>query len=226
MTPQNNRSARPLWPLVVVGVCAVGAGITGTLWWQQHNAPVASANAPASAVVSPVPADLPPLVGNLPKPAAPAVAQPVPLPQDAPNPDTPPPPNLTAGLTPPQAALMRGNWFFDHSNWPRAITEYQSAIQGGIDNPNVRTDLGSAFRFAKQPQKALEQYQIAQKQDPNHENSLFNQAGLYAFSLGQTAKGVEIWNAYLKRFPNGKNAVAARQLLEQAKKGEKMKAQE
>ena len=217
MTPENNAASRPLWPLAIVAACALGAGVSGTLLWSQSRAPqTVPAPAPAS-VVAPG-SDLPPLVQNLPQAPAPAVAQPVPV-GEAPDVNAPPPPNLTAGLTPPQAALMRGNWFFDHMNWPRAITEYQSAIAGGIDNPNVRTDLGSAYRFAKQPDQALRQYQMAQKENPAHEASLFNQGGTYAFSMGQTAKGVAVWNEYLKRFPNGENAAAARQLLEQAKLG-------
>ena len=53
------------------------------------------------------------------------------------------------------------------------------AIAQGADTPDVRTDLGNCFRFLGQPQKALEQYAIAQKQNPQHENSLFNQISLY-----------------------------------------------
>ena len=194
--------------------------MTGALWWQQHSAPPLAA---ISATANAAPAsELPPLVQNLPQQQAPAVAQPVPL-EDTPDPNAPPPPHLTAGLTPPQAALQRGNWFFDHMNWPRAIAEYQTAIGGGIDNPNVRTDLGSAYRFSKQPQEALKQYNIAQKQNPNHENSLFNQGGTYAFAMGQTEKGVQVWKEYLKKFPNGENAAAARQLVEQARLGKPLK---
>ena len=65
----------------------------------------------------------------------------------------------------------------------------------------------------------MDQYRIAQKQNPNHENSLFNQGAVYAFSLGQTSKGIAIWKEYLKRFPNGESAASARQLLQQAELG-------
>ncbi len=224
MTPRNDAPSRPTWPLAVVALCALGAGISGTLLWSQSRAPKTVIAVSASASATSPAADLPPLVQNLPQQQAPAVAQPVPV-QDATDVNAPPPPNLTAGLTPPQAALARGNWFFDHMNWPQAISAYQTAIAGGIDNPNIRTDLGSAYRFSKQPGQAIKQYQIAQKENPSHENSLFNQGGTYAFSMGQTAKGVAVWNEYLKRFPNGENAAAARQLLEQAKLGKPMKDQ-
>ena len=210
--------------MIVLAVCALGAGVSGTLLWTQSRAPkTVAAVAPdaqpdAQPTAPDVTADLPPAVRNLPKAPPSQVAQPV-LPQTPPDLDAAPPAQALAGLTPPQAALTSGNWYFDHQNWPRAIEQYEKAIAGGIDNPNVRTDLGSSYRFMKQPQKAIEQYQIAQKQDPNHENSLFNQGGLYAFSMGQTAKGIEIWKAYLKKFPNGESAAAARQLLQQAEQG-------
>ena len=223
MSPEPNSASRPLWPLVIITICALGAGVSGTLLWTQSRAPKTvvsvAPDAPETSTPAPDPlADLPPAVQNLPKAPPSSVAQPV-LPQTPPDLDAAPPAEALAGLTPPQAALASGNWYFDHQNWPRAIAEYQKAISGGIDNPNVRTDLGSSYRFMKQPQQAMEQYQIAQKQDPNHENSLFNQGGLYAFSLGQTAKGIEIWKAYLKKFPNGESAAAARQLLQQAELG-------
>ena len=209
--------------MIVLAACALGAGVSGTLLYTQNRAPktvvsvVPDAQPDAQMATDPL-ADLPPAVKNLPKAPPSTVAQPV-LPQTPPDLDAEPPAQALAGLTPPQAALTSGNWYFDHQNWPRAIAEYQKAIAGGIDNPNVRTDLGSSYRFMKQPQQAMEQYQIAQKQDPNHENSLFNQGGLYTFSLGQTSKGIAIWKEYLRRFPNGESAASARQLLQQAELG-------
>ena len=214
--------------MIVLAVCALGAGISGTLLWTQNSAPKtvvsvapdanSNAQTDAQAPTANALGDLPPAVQNLPKAPPSSVAQPI-LPDTPPDLDAAPPAQALAGLTPPQAALTSGNWYFDHQNWPRAIAEYQKTIAGGIDNPNVRTDLGSSYRFMKQPQQAMEQYQIAQKQDPNHENSLFNQGGLYAFSMGQTAKGIEVWKTYLKKFPNGESATAARQLLQQAEQG-------
>jgi tetratricopeptide (TPR) repeat protein len=108
-----------------------------------------------------------------------------------------------------------GNYYYDQANWPQAVASYRAAIAGGLDNPNVRTDYGNALRFAGQPQKALEQYLKAQKQDPNHEQSLFNQGGLWAFSLGSKPKAVAAWRAYVKRFPQGQSVAQAQQFIAQ-----------
>ncbi|MGC3989759.1 MAG: tetratricopeptide repeat protein [Chthoniobacteraceae bacterium] len=118
--------------------------------------------------------------------------------------------------TPPpmvQDSVSLGNWYYDRQQWTNAIAAYEQAIAGGTDNPDVRTDLGNSYRFIGQPQKALEEYQIAQRQDPQHENSLLNQASLYSQVLHNPAKAAEAAREFLQRFPNSVSADAARQLL-------------
>lgn len=88
-----------------------------------------------------------------------------------------PPPELTAGQAPAQAERTLGNFYYDHQNWPAAIRSYQAAIQQGSDDADIRTDLGNAYRFSQRPDDALVQYQLAQKMNPAHEFSLFNQGG-------------------------------------------------
>lgn len=111
--------------------------------------------------------------------------------------------------------LERANSLYDRQQWPQAIEGYRAVLASGMDNPNVRTDLGNALRFNGQPKEALAQYQIAQKQDPSHEQSLFNQGGLWAFSMNDPERGVAAWQEYLKRFPNGQSVGAARQFIAQ-----------
>lgn len=134
----------------------------------------------------------------------------------APNDPTPAlaeaPPDV-AYLPPAQAAMLLGNWHYDRQRWPQAIEQYEAAIRLGLDNPDLRTDLGNCFRFLGQTQKALEQYRIAQRQNPQHENSLFNTAGLYGEVLHDPIKATETWREYLRRFPNGTGIVRARQSL-------------
>jgi tetratricopeptide (TPR) repeat protein len=129
-------------------------------------------------------------------------------------PQSPPtkPPDVSQ-LAPADAAKRLGDWNYDRHNWPHAIEHYQEAIADGADNPDVRTDLGNCFRFIGEPQKALEQYQIAQTEDPMHENSLFNQAGLYAEVLHDDQRALATAREFLKRFPQSDRAAAARQLI-------------
>ena len=91
---------------------------------------------------------------------------------------------------------------------------YQQAIAGGLDNPDVRTDLGVAYYKSGQLPQALEQYALAQKQDPNHENSLYNEGAVFA-ELGDMPKALAVWKDYLRRFPQGSHVEGARQLIAQ-----------
>jgi len=129
----------------------------------------------------------------------------------SPSPATGPPD--VSQLAPADAARILGDWNYDRHNWAHAIEHYQEAIADGADNPDVRTDLGNCFRFIGEPQKALEQYQIAQTKDPMHENSLFNQAALYAEVLNDDQRALATGREFLKRFPQSDRAAAARQLI-------------
>jgi tetratricopeptide (TPR) repeat protein len=124
------------------------------------------------------------------------------------------PPDVSR-LAPPDADLALANWNYDRQNWPHAIEHYQKAIALGRDNPDVRTDLGNCFRFLGEPQKALEQYETAQKQNPQHENSLFNQAGLFGEVLHDPTRAKAVARQFLDRFPQSARAEAARKLIEQ-----------
>ena len=128
-----------------------------------------------------------------------------------PSPATEPPD--VSQLAPADGARTLGDWNYDRRNWAHAIEHYQEAIADGADNPDVRTDLGNCFRFIGEPRKALEQYKIAQTENPMHENSLFNQAGLYAEVLHEDQRALATAREFLKRFPQSDHAAAAGQLI-------------
>ena len=113
-----------------------------------------------------------------------------------------------------EADRLQGNQQEDQGQWTQAIASYQKAISEGIDNPDIRTDLGVAYFKANQPQKALEQYLAAQHQNPNHENSLFNEASAYAV-LGDGSRAISIWQTYLQKFPGGQHVADAKNFIAQ-----------
>ena len=115
-------------------------------------------------------------------------------------------------LPPTDAARTLANWNYDRQNWTHAIEHYEQAIAAGADNPDVRTDLGNCFRFLGQPQKALEQYEIAQKENPLHENSLFNQIGLFSELLHNKERAAAVARDFLARFPQSPRVESVRQL--------------
>jgi tetratricopeptide (TPR) repeat protein len=130
------------------------------------------------------------------------------------EPRTEEPPDVS-GLAPADAAGTLANWNYDRHNWSHAIEHYQQAIALGRDNADVRTDLGNCFRFLGQPQKALEQYEFAQRQNPQHENSLLNQAGLFAEVLHDSGRAKAAAREFIERFPQSPRAQSARKLIGQ-----------
>jgi tetratricopeptide (TPR) repeat protein len=122
-----------------------------------------------------------------------------------------------SGMSAGDAAVALGNFAYDHQRWTEAIRHYQDAIASGIDNADVHTDLGNAFRFSNQPEQALNQYTIAQKLNPQHENSLFNQISLFTETLNTPARAIPICEEFIRRFPNSDKLPAVREQLERAK---------
>ena len=118
-----------------------------------------------------------------------------------------------------EAAVTRGNFAYDHQQWPEAIRNYQEAIASGMDTADVHTDLGNVYRFSGQPQQALAQYETAQRLNPQHENSLYNQISLLAEMLGDPRRAITIGEDFVRRFPNSDKLPAVREQLQRAKAG-------
>ena len=197
MTKRNAKSNSPPkpsgWPVPLLLLLAFGLG-AGTTWLVMRE----SANKPAAPVTQ----------SFLPSGGATSSS----LPPVNPSPDTATPPDVSS-LAPADAARTLGNWNYDRQNWPHAIEHYEEAIARGADNADVRTDLGNCFRFLGQTEKALEQYQIAQNQNPQHENSLFNQISLFAQVLHDHERAESVAKDFIARFPQSPRAESARQLV-------------
>ena len=118
-----------------------------------------------------------------------------------------------SGLSASDAAVVLGNFAYDHQRWSEAILQYEQAIAGGANTPDVRTDLGNALRFSGQQQEALTQYQLAQKLNPQHENSLFNQISLFTEVLHEPTRAIPLCEEFVRRFPaSDKLSVVQQQL--------------
>ncbi|MEO8043836.1 MAG: tetratricopeptide repeat protein [Spartobacteria bacterium] len=193
-SPKPPPPARPTgWPVPLLLLLAFGLG-AGATWLALRGSPNDSAQ--------PVIESFLPAGGG----PAPAVAPAGVSPPAAAPPDV-------SQLAPAEAARTLANWNYDHQNWSHAIEHYEEAIARGADNADVRTDLGNCFRFLGQPEKALEQYEIAQKQNPLHENSLFNQISLFAQVLHDHERAETVAHDFIARFPQSPQAEAARQLI-------------
>ncbi len=83
------------------------------------------------------------------------------------------------------ALTSLGNLMYDSHRWSEALGYYRRALEAGPQNPNVLTDAGICYRQTGRPDQALDYFRRAQQADPSHWQSLFNEAVVAGFDLGQ-----------------------------------------
>jgi cytochrome c-type biogenesis protein CcmH/NrfG len=148
-------------------------------------------------------------------------------------------PGMTPGAMPPSAAQQQniagleratlqdpknraawvelGNAYFDSNQAQKAVTAYAKALALQGDDPNVLTDQGVMYRELGQFDKAVANFQKAQKLDPKHLQSLFNLGIVYANDLHKLPEAQAAWNRIITLAPDSQQAGQARQALAQLK---------
>lgn len=113
------------------------------------------------------------------------------------------------------AWISLGNDYFDTEQTQKSINAYGKALEIQPDNPNLLTDQGVMFRKVGWYDKALANFEKANKLDPNHLQSLFNAGIVYAVDLKQMDKAAPYWNKYLKLDSNSQTAMQIKSIMEQ-----------
>ena len=104
-----------------------------------------------------------------------------------------------------------GNLYYDGQQFPNAIQYYERALAIHPDNPDVRTDMGTAYWYTGNAEKALTAMEASLKYRPGHPQTLFN-LGWVRWQGKQDPKGaIEAWQQLLKANP----AYPQRQQVEQ-----------
>jgi len=97
-----------------------------------------------------------------------------------------------------------GNLYFDTHQARKSIAAYEKAIALGASSPDVWTDLGIMQREAGLHQKALASFDAALKQDPRHENALYNKGVVLLHDTGDKAGAAKAWGRLLEINPGAK----------------------
>ncbi len=114
----------------------------------------------------------------------------------------------------PAPRIELGSLYFDAERFADAVTWYQEALKINPKSADVSTDLGVAFYYLGQPDRALQQFDDSLKIDPKHAKTLLNQGIVLAFGK-QDLKGAEAsWQKVIDLAPNSPEADVARQTLE------------
>jgi cytochrome c-type biogenesis protein CcmH/NrfG len=116
-----------------------------------------------------------------------------------------------------QAWVQLGNDFFDTNQPQKSIEAYARALELQPDNPDVLTDQGVMYRAVGQFEKAIANFERAQKVAPTHLQSLINIAVVYDADLKKTDKAVAALEKVLQLDPAGRFGAQAKEYLAQIK---------
>jgi tetratricopeptide (TPR) repeat protein len=100
-----------------------------------------------------------------------------------------------------EAVLRLANANFDIQNWSRAKELYIQYLKLEPAHPDVLTDLGIVYRSLREPDRALELFDQAQKLAPQHWQSLFNKVLVLAFDQQKAAEADQALSALQKLQP-------------------------
>lgn len=116
-----------------------------------------------------------------------------------------------------QGWITLGNDYFDSHQPQKAVQAYSKALELDPDNPNVLTDQGVMFRELGFFDRAISNFDKANKLDPKHLQSLFNMGIVYAVDLKQPAKAKPLFEKLLQAEPNSPLGQQAKEMLQQLK---------
>ena len=110
-----------------------------------------------------------------------------------------------------------GNLYYDGQQFPNAIQYYERALMIHPDNPDVRTDMGTAYWYTGNAEKALAAMETSLKYRPGHPQTLFN-LGWVRWQGKQDPKGaIEAWQQLLKANPDYPQRQQVEQYIAKAK---------
>ncbi len=123
-----------------------------------------------------------------------------------------------------QAWIQLGNLYYDTGQYDKAITAYTTSLKYHSGDANLLTDLGVMYRRTHQPKKAIAMFEKAEKIDPTHQASLFNEGIVRYYDLGDTKGALACWQELLKINPDATahNGQRIQDLVDQVKKGIKL----
>jgi cytochrome c-type biogenesis protein CcmH/NrfG len=110
-----------------------------------------------------------------------------------------------------------GDLFYDGKQFPSAIQYYERALVIHPENPDVRTDMGTAYWYTGDAEKALASMETSLKYRPGHPQTLFN-LGWVRWQGKQDPKGaIEAWQQLLKANPDYPQRQQVEQYIAKAK---------
>lgn len=110
-----------------------------------------------------------------------------------------------------------GNLFYDGQQYPSAIEYYERALAIHPENPDVRTDMGTAYWYTGNADKAIAAMETSLKYRPGHPQTLFNLGWVRWQGKADPKGAVEAWQKLLKANPDYPQRQQVEQYIAKAK---------
>jgi len=121
-----------------------------------------------------------------------------------------------------QVWVQLGNDYFDTEQPQKSVNAYAKALEidaNRQDTPNVLTDQGVMYRKMGLFDKAVANFEKANKLDPRHLQSLYNLGVVYANDLKQNDKAIDAWQRYIALDPMSPQGQQIKAMIEELKAG-------
>ncbi len=113
-----------------------------------------------------------------------------------------------------ETRVQLGNLYFDAERYPEATQWYEAALKVDPKNVNASTDLGIAYYYSNQPDRALAQFDRSLAIDPTHSKTLLNIGIVRAFGKQDLEGAEKAWQRVLDVAPNSQEAEVAKKGLD------------
>lgn len=110
-----------------------------------------------------------------------------------------------------------GNMFYDAQQFPGAIEYYGRALAIHPENPDVRTDMGTAYWYSGDADKALAAMEMSLKYRPGHPQTLFNLGWVKWQGKADPKGAIDAWEKLLKTNPDYPQKQQVEQYIAKAK---------
>ena len=110
--------------------------------------------------------------------------------------------------------VQLGDLYFDSERFDEATRWYLAALEITPNDVNVSTDLGIAYYYTNQPDRALEQFDRSLAIDPKHSKTLLNVGVVRAWGKQDLDGAAKAWQRVIEVAPNTEEAARAKQGLE------------
>jgi cytochrome c-type biogenesis protein CcmH/NrfG len=130
---------------------------------------------------------------------------------------------LKASPNDPQLLYKIGNVYYDTQQYPEAVKYYEDSLKVKPADPDVRTDMATAYFYMGDTDRALTEFDQVLKQNPTHANAMFNE-GMVRWQGKMDVNGaVAVWKRLLATNPNYEKRDQVQNLIAKAEQHMTMK---